>query len=379
MPRADPHEQPEPTRDGEAKDRTGDKNEDNTVEAKRDPERPAEEELPLAVRQKLAKLDTLSTRFQGKCPLPPVCPDGLCSLTRFHSELLRNYRIAHAQAAAIEPFEAMLREHTSLTSIADPVALVEFLGQKDLQKDMAMEELKRIDGQCKSVAKERDELKLKLEKTKAKGEDMADDAKTLNDNGDPLGVTDARIVPTKSSEGSADNNDFFSYDTELSIAQATDAEDSAKLTQLESLIAEQKVTIDRLQTSDAEQRTKIGLLESQIASDATKLERQQTESQEHKDFIIELSTENASLRQDLDITRLDLSAMNNKISLKDNKIKEIDLQLRQTKELLAEANKKNDSIGKSEQQNNNRLEEYEGEFLIHDNLICTNPKFGRAS
>jgi hypothetical protein len=39
--------------------------EKDSADVQKSLEKPAEEELPLAVRQKLAKLDTLSTRFQG--------------------------------------------------------------------------------------------------------------------------------------------------------------------------------------------------------------------------------------------------------------------------------------------------------------------------
>jgi chromosome segregation ATPase len=263
---------------------------------------------------------------------------------------LRNYRIAHAQAAAIEPFEAVLREHTSLTSIVDPSALVEFLSQKDLQKDMAMEELKRIDAQCRSAAKERDELRSQLDEAQRKTRGSSRNADIARGSDDPLGVNSTEAVAASPKQKSTVDDDFFSYDTELSLAEADDAESSSKVAQLETMIAEQRVTIDRLQALDNEQRERIEQLESQTASDATRLQQSQTDSQEHKEFINELSTENASLRQDLDITRLDLSAMNNKIHLKDNSIKEIELQLKQTKELLEEASKKQDTTRDAQRQ-----------------------------
>ena len=59
-------------------------------------------------------------------------------------DLLTNYRRAHEHVKAIEPFEATLREHTSLTSISDPGALVEFLNQRSLQSDMVMQEFKKV-------------------------------------------------------------------------------------------------------------------------------------------------------------------------------------------------------------------------------------------
>src|ERR1700712_3158429 len=72
------------------------------------------------------------------------------------ADLLRSYRVAHARISAIEPFEATLRENTSLTSINDPGALVEYLQQNNLKTNMVMDELKRIYA-------ERDVKKAKLE------------------------------------------------------------------------------------------------------------------------------------------------------------------------------------------------------------------------
>ena len=100
------------------------------------PQVPVEIELPAEVQQKLHKLEQLTTRYQ---------------------ELLRNYRTAHAHVAAIEPFEATLREHTPLTSISDPAALVEFLNQRNLQSEMVLGELKRITNDHNETVKERDE------------------------------------------------------------------------------------------------------------------------------------------------------------------------------------------------------------------------------
>ena len=80
-------------------------------------------ELPTEVRQKLRKLEKLESRYQ---------------------ELLRSYRIAHARAVSIEPFEKTLKENTPLVSISEPEALVEYLNQLNLRGDMVMDELKRV-------------------------------------------------------------------------------------------------------------------------------------------------------------------------------------------------------------------------------------------
>src|SRR5947199_3210079 len=71
-------------------------------------------------------------------------------------ELLRSYRIAHARAISIEPFEKTLKENTPLQTISEPGAFVEYLNQLTLKGDMVMDELKR-------VASDRDDYKRKFE------------------------------------------------------------------------------------------------------------------------------------------------------------------------------------------------------------------------
>lgn len=92
-------------------------------------------ELPPDVKAKLRKLDKLESRYQ---------------------ELLRSYRIAHARAISIEPFERALKENTPLVSIGDSDAFVEYVQQLSLRGDMVMDELKRVSG-------DRDELKKKFD------------------------------------------------------------------------------------------------------------------------------------------------------------------------------------------------------------------------
>jgi chromosome segregation ATPase len=72
------------------------------------------------------------------------------------TELLRSYRIAHARAVSIEPFEKTLKENTPLISISEPGAFVEYLNQLTLRGDMVMDELKR-------VSSDRDDNKRKFE------------------------------------------------------------------------------------------------------------------------------------------------------------------------------------------------------------------------
>ena len=91
-------------------------------------------ELPTDVRVKLKKLEKLESKYH---------------------ELLKSYRIAHARIQTIDPFETTLREHTPLTSISDPSALVEYLNQVNLKNDMVVDELRR-------VTNDRDDHKRKL-------------------------------------------------------------------------------------------------------------------------------------------------------------------------------------------------------------------------
>lgn len=238
-------------------------------------------ELPLEVQQKLAKLEKYTTRYQG------MFTSGKYSLHRdwhllFYSQnstcvdLLRNYRTAHALNASIEPFEATLREHTPLTSIADPSALVEFLNQRSVQSSMVMEELKRISVEHGNALKERDELKVKLDAAEKKAKEAFDDAAGLRkEREEQKSLKDATNEHRNEPSNATSSNEFFSYDNEVSQA---DIEGQG-----------QKPVTDEPTDEVAELRA-------------------------NND---ELSTENASLRQDLDTARLDLASMESTVRERD--------------------------------------------------------------
>ena len=286
----------------------------------------AEDQLPEDVRKKLARLENLTAKYQGMLLTHSLHRDWhllLYSQNTLCTDLLRNYRTAHARVASIEPFEATLREHTPLASIADPGALVEFLDQRGVQSDMVMEELKRVSAENREVVKERDELKVKLEEAESKAKEAFDEAaglrkqreagkdvtatqEAVNKDGkaeeaDPLGATsvetrEEKATPTAAnSQADAEDETFFSYETEVSR------------------------------------------LESEMS-------QRLTEIQEQKDYINELSTENATLRRDYDMCQLNLSAMQNKITIKEREIGSVQTalqgstgQLQETKDQLAEA------------------------------------------
>ncbi|TKA28358.1 hypothetical protein B0A50_03825 [Salinomyces thailandicus] len=263
------------------------------------------DELPDDVRKKLAKLEHLATKYQ---------------------DLLRNYRTAHARVSAIEPFEATLREHTPLTSIAEPGALVEFLNQRSLQSDMVLEELKRITGENKDVVKERDELKTKLDEAERKAKEAFDEAaglreqreqresKTPETQGSSLDSLSNQGVGTdaKDGKGKEDGNEFFSFDSE-----------------------QQKNREEELKQLEAE-------IESQ------------------KEYINELSTENATLRNDFSTCELDLDAMRNKVGVKEREIEGMQSSLTEVKKQLSDAAQTREDAKQQEQEAAASLAQTEG-------------------
>ncbi|KAI9749241.1 MAG: hypothetical protein M1815_002631 [Lichina confinis] len=153
-------------------------------------------ELPTDVRVKLRKLEKLEERF---------------------GELLRSYRIAHARVTLIDGFETSLREHTPLTSIADPGALVEYLNQMQLKSDMVMDELKR-------VTNERGDLKQKLDIAQGDSRNASHEVDKLRDElesvrkGQAAKAENAAGAATPSEtakEPVEGSEELFSYDDEL--------------------------------------------------------------------------------------------------------------------------------------------------------------------
>ncbi|KAK4495949.1 hypothetical protein PRZ48_013217 [Zasmidium cellare] len=322
---------------GEGKDTTA-------MEKGKGPQVEEEDGLPLEVRQKLARLDKLTAKYQGMITSKPLHRDWHLLFYSQNStclDLLRNYRNAHAHVAAIEPFEATLREHTPLTSISDPGALVEFLNQRSLQSDMVMQELKRVSGEHNEAVKERDQLKVKLEEAEKKAKEAFDEAAGLrkerdepksaepvskSEPSDPLGASDVK-KPSFSAETKADDDTFFSYEDEVSRAKdEEDKETSAKIDEVKS-----------------EYESKITDLQSEV--------------KQHLADIDELSTENASMRVDilslqreLDDTRLNLDAMENKHDVRDRNDTDAKTELSTLKEQLHQANSERTTAQNQEQE-----------------------------
>lgn len=91
-------------------------------------------DLPADVRVKLRRLEKMEPKYQ---------------------ELMKGYR---AKKQLIEPFEKALREHTSCTTIADPMAFVEYLNNTSLQAEMTREEYQRVAKEYEELKKEVKEL-----------------------------------------------------------------------------------------------------------------------------------------------------------------------------------------------------------------------------
>lgn len=139
------------------------------------PEPPAE--LSQDIQAKLKKLGKLESKY---------------------SELLKAYRKAHARNAAIEPFEACLRETTPLTTIFEPDAFADYLKQLTTKGDMVMGELKRVsadnDGLRRNLDvanKAKESVELELSQLKAQQADK--EAEIPNKGEEPPVAVDVAV------------------------------------------------------------------------------------------------------------------------------------------------------------------------------------------
>ena len=285
-----------------------------------------EQELPEDVLKRLAKLDSLTAKYQGMLARHPLHRDWhllFYSQNKLALDLLRNYRTAHARVAAIEPFEATLREHTPLTSIVDPGALVEFLNQRGLQSEMVMAELKRLSNENHEIVKERDELKVKLDEAEKKTKEAFDEAAGLKAQREE----DAKKKGVDKKE--EDGDEFFSYDSE----------------------------------------------QPRLEEDA---EKHRKEMQEQQDYINELSTENAGMRKDLENTKLDLSAMENKVDHYEREITSLKAEVTTAKE-EPEASQHLEAAKKALSESEARLADLENDLKGHKETLDAKDKQLAAS
>ncbi|KAF2650271.1 hypothetical protein K491DRAFT_707665 [Lophiostoma macrostomum CBS 122681] len=244
-------------------------------------------EIPPEVQTRLRKLDKLEPKY---------------------SELLRSYRIAHARVTAIEAFEASLRENTPLTSISEPAAFVEYLGQLNVKSDMLMEELKR-------VSKERDELNKKFDESERSAKEsqeelrkLQEQAKATNDppKDDSTTQTDPGIdTAIKETETTDDSEEFFSYDNELPRLQSQLQENEEKAAKLEeenkSLKSELSVAQESAESFMKNLETATNDLHSLKDTHAKSLKQAEAQHEQHDstvaDFKNKLQTAERELAQ----------------------------------------------------------------------------------
>ncbi|OQO01265.1 hypothetical protein B0A48_12818 [Cryoendolithus antarcticus] len=275
---------PRPIKEGDAaptaEDAVNGEQNDTSPSKGKEAARPDDNQLPEDVTQKLARLETLSMKYK---------------------ELLRNYRAAHARVSQTDAFEATLREHTPLANISDPGALVEFLNLRGLQSEMVLQELKRITGEQRDTVRERDELKVKLDEAEKKAKDAFDEAAGLKKEREEQAAAKAvEAQKSKDVEGAPV--------ADLAKAAGTDEKDGSTFFSYDSD------------------------LEAQVKEQTEKISEQRA-------YILELETENASTHQDFEMTRLDLEAMKNKITIRDREITSVSDQLNEARSQITELEK----------------------------------------
>ncbi|RAL68373.1 hypothetical protein DID88_007104 [Monilinia fructigena] len=249
----------------------------------------ASTELPTEVRTKLRKLEKLEGRYQ---------------------ELLKSYRVAHARAISIEPFEKVLKENTPIGSIQEPDMLVEYLNQMKLQGDLVKDELKR-------VSADRDEYKKKYEESEKQNASVREELTSLQNSStiggsstagsaekadtssintpsaslkspvpSGLGISSPKQKPESSDDKDVNNEEFFSYDEEIPKLQAEIKAKSAEIDGLNSGLAKDLENVTNELNDSIKEATgqaqscqeQIGFQEGEIQRLSEKLQ----EAEEHR-------------------------------------------------------------------------------------------------
>jgi chromosome segregation ATPase len=230
------------------------------------------DDLPGEVKAKLRKLERLETRYE---------------------EVMRNYRIAHARAKSIAPFEKALKENTPLTSIQEPEALLEYLNQQSLSRDMVMDELKRVTAEkdeykkkyeqankLKSEALEQVKMLKAAEKAPETNDDKVEvkDAATTPKSPEPAQAPEAAKSPIASALGifspkqkaqeddkKAGSSDFFSYEDELPQLKAQVEEKDIEIEDLKSSISTLETDLKAFKDTNEALSTTVQDLEKQLS------------------------------------------------------------------------------------------------------------------
>lgn len=259
---------------------------------------------------------------------------------------MRNYRTAHARVAQIEPFEATLREHTPLVGIGDPGALAEFLNQRGLQGDMVLEELKRVTGDYKEMLHERDGLRMKLQEAEKQATDAFDEAAGLKKERDEQRA--------RADEGAAEPKVRSDAGTAAELSDAG-ARDEAQEPAPEAATKQTKQPTAEVDPQKDE-------LELQVR-------KQEDDLQKQLEYINELETENATHHQALDMCRLDLDAMHNKLSIRDREIRGLQTDLTEARAALEQAVQSREQAKEQEEDVTHTLVSTEGEVVNLQNRL----------
>ena len=199
-------------------------------------------ELPADVRTKLRKLDKLEAKYH---------------------ELLRSYRVAHARAVSIEPFEKTLRESTPLTTIREPEAFVEYLNQLNLKGDMVMDELKRVTTDRDLYKKKFEQSDKEASEAQKKVDELEKKVKTEKP-GTASSRTSSEDKPLPKSP-TKESGDFFSADDELPALQASLSQKDSEISTLKSTVKTLEQDLSASNQLREELSSKVSSLETEIA------------------------------------------------------------------------------------------------------------------
>ncbi|KAI9669626.1 MAG: hypothetical protein M1831_007322 [Alyxoria varia] len=253
-------------------------------------------ELPDDVKAKLRRLNKLEEKYQ---------------------KLLEAYRRAHARTAAIEPFEAKLRESTPFTTINEPGALVEYLSQLSTRGDMAIDEFKKVSGQ-------RDDYRRKLEEAQQRAREAIDEAAQLRQSQEPAAMDPSQEqrdqADDTASPGAASRSlkisqkvsgaeDMFSIDEELPRLQADLAEREGQIQQLESKNAKLKKELGTTQESAEHMVRDLEAKGIELESLRAASQGDQDRSEKEKALSQHLQNDIARVKSDLDAAEKQINEM----------------------------------------------------------------------
>ena len=233
------------------------------------------------------------------------------------SELLEAYRRAHARTAAIEPFETKLRESTPLTTINEPVALVDYLNQLSKRGDMAIDEFKKVSG-------ERDDYRKKLEEAEQRAQDAMDETAELREsqksdaihpNNEQQDQVDGEARPgvvsrsVEAPQKVSGAEDMFSIDEEVPRLQTDLAEREDQIQQLESQNRSLKKELSTTQESAEHMVRDLEAKGVELESLRTASEGSHDRSENEKATSQTLENEIARVKSDLDTAERQITEM----------------------------------------------------------------------